>query len=190
MRNLISLVALFSITIGNVYSQIHSERFDTIIDIDGGSFHFHYNSTQIGTVDSKSNCTSIINSAENERKIEERQRMIKHFIDSTRMVLFTKTMELTKSEATVFWPVYKDYQDKLDKIVEKRKIANTKLCDPYVKYDNREYLACINIDIKSYKEEALLKEQYFEKFKTILNNKLHLLYRAEYMFTKWIYSTF
>jgi transcription initiation factor IIE alpha subunit len=186
------LIALVSIVVGNAHSQTMRIEFDTIIN--GGYFHFHMNNTQVGYSNSKTNRNvygSIINSLEDERKKkEDERRAIENYIDSMRVVLFTRIMELTELEAAVFWPAYEIYQDKLDKILEKRREANTKLCDPLKKYKNREYLVCVDIEVKSYREEALLREQYAEKFKNILGEKIYLFYRAENLFIRWIYSTF
>ncbi|MDR1581997.1 MAG: hypothetical protein LBS55_01860 [Prevotellaceae bacterium] len=199
MKNLIGLITLFSIAVGNAHSQVKMEQsivFDTVFN-DGGYFHFHMNNTQIGFPSNKSNqnnfnSVSIINRAESERQrlVEEERRAIEYYIDSMKIVLFTNTMGLTKSEGTVFWPEYENYQNKLDKIREKRRDANAKLCDPFRKYKIKEYLAFVDIEVKTYRDEALLREQYFEKFKTILGDKFYLFYRAEYLFMRWIYSNF
>jgi hypothetical protein len=199
MKNLIGLIALFSISVGNAHSQVTNERveFDTVIN--GGHFHFHMNNTQIGfsksnrhNKNSNFNGVSILNDVESERQrsLEDERRAIEKYIDSMRVVLFTNIMELTESEASGFWPEYKNYQSKLDKIQEKRRDANAKVCDPFRKYKVREYQAFVDIEVKSYREEALLREQYAEKFKNILGSKAYLLYRAEYLFMRWIYSNF
>jgi hypothetical protein len=195
MKRIIGLITIFSVAVGGVYSQTKSSErieFDTIIN--GGHFYFHFDKTtqlgppvKRGTFDN----VSIFSSAENERKrIEEERRAIEDYIDSTRVILFTNIIELTASEAIVFWPVYKNYQEKLDKISEKRREANSKLSDPFRRYKIKEYMAFVNTEVNSYKEEAQLREQYAEKFKTILGEKFYLLYRAEYMFLRWILSTF
>jgi hypothetical protein len=191
MKKVIGLITIFSIAVGNVYSQMKSEsiEFDTIID--GG--HFHFGAQFRLPANNKSDYnTSIFSKAEEEqrKRIEEEQRIIYEIIDSMRVVLFTNVIELTKSEAAVFWPAYEIYQDKRDKIVKKRTEANSKLCDPFVRYKIKEYITFVNIEVNSYKEEAQLREQYAEKFKNILGEKFYLLYRAEYLFNRWIYSTF
>jgi hypothetical protein len=197
MKKIIGLITIFSIAIGDVHSQMKSEHveFDTVID--GGHFHFYMKeTTRFGAPTNTNNRSnydnvSIFRSAEDERKrIEEERRTVEEYIDSMRVVLFTNLIELTKSEAAVFWPAYEAYQNKLDKISEKRRNANSKLCDPFKKYKIREYTAFVNIEINSYKEEALVREQYAEKFKTILGEKFHLLYRAEYLFARWVFSNF
>jgi hypothetical protein len=195
MKKVIGLIALFGIAVGNAHTQMKPERieFDTIID--GGHFHFYMNQTQIEYPNSRNSKNHfgnvIVNSAEEERKrVEKELRAIEEYIDSMRIVLFTNTIELTKSEAEVFWPAYENYRTQLNKIAERRSEANAKLCDPFKKYKIREYLAYVDIEVNSYKEEALLRRQYAEKFKTILGDKFYLLYRAEHLFIRWIYSNF
>ncbi|MDR0725846.1 MAG: hypothetical protein LBF59_07570 [Prevotellaceae bacterium] len=197
MRKIIGLITIFSIAVGNVHSQIKTERIDIDTIIDGGYFHFQMKeTTRFGTsanVNNRNNYNdiSIFSSAEDERKRkEEERRAVEEYIDSMRVILFTNVIELTKTEAAVFWPAYENYQSKLDKILKKRSEANSKLCDPFKKYKIKEYIACVDIEVNSYKEEALLREQYAEKFKTILGEKFYLLYRAEYLFIRWVYSTF
>jgi hypothetical protein len=151
--------------------------------------------TQIGVPSKNTNRNSenarIISNLESERKrIEKERRAIEDYIDSMRIVLFTNVLGITKKEAAVFWPAYNDYQNRLNKILEKRKTASDKLYDPFRKYKIKEYATFVDMEVKSYKEEALLREQYAEKFKTILGENYYLLYRAEYLFIKWIYSNF
>jgi hypothetical protein len=199
MRRLTGLIILFSIITGNVHSQVKTKRieFDTVVSGEGGYFHFHIDNTQIrypnnGGKRNNFGEVSIINGVESEREKmrEEERRAIEYYIDSMKVVLFTNTMGLSESEATVFWPEYESYQNKLNEILAKRRDANAKLCDPFRKYKNREYLAFVDMDVKSYREEAVLREQYSGKFKTILGDKFYLFYRAEYLFIRWIYSNF
>jgi hypothetical protein len=195
MRNLIGLITLLSVAVGDAHSQVRTERieFDTIIN-DGYYFHLHIDNTKMGIPSkhiNESYDARIINSLESERKrIEKDLRAIEEYIDSMRVVLFTNVLGITKEKATVFWPAYNDYQYRLNKIREKRMEASDKLCDPFVKYKLKEYATFVDMEVKSYKEEALLREQYAEKFKNILGENYYLLYRAEYLFKRWIYSNF
>ncbi|MDR1594466.1 MAG: hypothetical protein LBS43_08300 [Prevotellaceae bacterium] len=199
MRNLMGLITLLSITVGNVHSQVRTERieFDTVFNDGSGYFHFHIDNMEIGgrqnTKSQKNGFggTSIINNIEAERqRLEEDRRALERYIDSVKVILFTNTMGLTQSEAVIFWPKYESYQKKLDKIHEKRREANAKMCDPFRSYKIKEYQALVDVEVKSYREEAMLREQYAEEFKTILGSKLYLLYRAEHLFARWIYSNF
>jgi hypothetical protein len=195
MKNLIGLIALFSIAVSDAHAQVIRDRIDFDTVFDGGYFRFHMDNMQIGHPDSKKaknnfDRVSIFNDIESERqKLEEERRMFEKYIDSIRVVMFTNIMGLTESEATVFWPEYENYQSKLNKIREKRKEANDKMCDPFRKYKIREYQTFVNIEVKSHREEAQIIEQYAEKFKEILGNKFYLLYRAEYMFNRWFFSS-
>jgi hypothetical protein len=196
MKKLIGLVTLLGIAVSNAYSQIESERvvFDTVID--GGRLYFRMeknthmtypagNKKNNGIIDN----ASIINNSELERKSMELQA-IENYIDSMRVVLFTNVLGLTEKEAAVFWPAYNNYQNKLDKILERRKDISAKLRDPFRNYKTGEYAVFVDIELKSYKEEALLREQYAGKFKAILGENFYLLYRAEHLFIRWIYTNF
>ncbi|MDR2026394.1 MAG: hypothetical protein LBQ01_02395 [Prevotellaceae bacterium] len=202
MKNLIGLLTLLSVTVGNAYSQTESKRrerieFDTVIGIGGGRFHFHLDmdNAPIGgsgkNANGNYNNAKAINNLESEQKRREKEwRAIEEYIDSMRVVLFNNFLGITKEKAVVFWPAYNDYRNRLNRIMEKRKEASDKLCDPFRKYKIKEYAAFVDMEVKSYMEEALLREQYAEKFKTILGESYYLFYRAEYLFIKWIYSNF
>jgi hypothetical protein len=162
---------------------------DTVINDE----HFHMNSTRIefhGIDQTKSDFNKgIINALESDRKKMEKERhAVNEYIDSMRVILFTNVLGLKKEEAEVFWPAYNEYQNRLNKIWKKREEVSDKLCDPFRKYTIKEYAAFVDTEVKSYREEALLREQYAAKFKTILSENYHLLYRAEYLFTKWIFN--
>ncbi|MDR1582762.1 MAG: hypothetical protein LBS55_05810 [Prevotellaceae bacterium] len=193
MRNLIGLITLFSIAVSDAYSQVKREQivFDTVFE--GGYFRFRMDNMQVGPSNNRNQKNNLGNvniiELENQRR-EEDLRAVERYIDSIKVVMFTNTMGLTKSEAAVFWPTYENYQSKLNKIHEKRKEANAKVCDPFRRFTDREYQAFVNTEVKSYKEEALLREQYAEEFKKILGDKLYLLFRAEHLFRRWVFSAF
>jgi hypothetical protein len=198
MKNIIGLITLFSIAVGDAHAQVVRDRIDFDTVFDGGYFHFHIDNMQVGHPDNSNNRNrkrnnfdgvSIFDIESERQKLEEERRMIEKYIDSMRVVMFTNIMGLTESEATVFWPEYENYQSKLNKIREKRKDANTKMCDPFRKYKIREYQTFVDIEVRSHREEAQVIEQYAEKFKEILGNKFYLLYRAEYMFNRWFFNS-
>ncbi|MDR1887302.1 MAG: hypothetical protein LBQ70_05235 [Prevotellaceae bacterium] len=196
MRNLIGLMALFSITVSNTYAQIKAEQIELDTVFDEGYIYFELRSKTISpdnnnrAIGNFDNNAMIINSIEAERKRAEEERKFIEYIDSMRVVSFNKVLELTDAQAAVFWPVYKDYSDKIEKVQNKRRDVSTKLCDPFKKYRRNEYEALVNMDVKSYEDEALLRKQYAEKFKDILGEKSYLLYRAEYLFRRWIYRSY
>jgi hypothetical protein len=198
MKNLIGLITLFGITAGNVYSQAESVREKIVIDtlIDGGHFYFHFkmdNSSITYPDNAKKNENysniNIISSAEVERKNKKIQQEFDARIDTMRVYYFTKVIGFTEAKAAVFWPVYNEYKSKLDKILEQRQDARYKLCDFLTNYKPKDYAAFIDIEIKSCKEEAMLREQYAGKFRTILGDDLYLLYRAEHLFLRWILTS-
>jgi hypothetical protein len=193
MKNLIGLITLFSITVGDAHAQNTRERSSDTVFFKGEYIEFNMHIGYPDNNNRKNNFdeVSIFSDIESERQKMEKERllMIERYIDSMKVVMFTKIMELTESEAAVFWPEYENYQGKLKKILIKRKEANDKMCDIFRKYKIKEYQTFVDIEVKSYKEEAQVIEQYAEKFKEILGNKFYLLYRAEHIFNKWFFST-
>jgi hypothetical protein len=184
MRNLIGLITLFGLTVGNVYSQTKTERavIDTVIN--GEHLYFQMRSTTSSNVNNQSfpfNIT-VFNAEEERKRREEEYRLMIEYIDSMRVRLFTNVIGLTESEAAIFLPAYNDYQSKLNEIQNKRGEMNYKLCNPFGKYTNIEYSNFAHTKVKSYKDEALVMEKYEVKFKEILGKKYYLLYRAEHLF--------
>ncbi|MDR2286135.1 MAG: hypothetical protein LBE04_01470 [Prevotellaceae bacterium] len=191
MKNLIGLITLFSITVGDTYAQNTRDRNSDTVFFNFIEFDLHVGYPDNNSRKNNFEEVNIFNDIESERQREEKERlrMIEKYIDSMKVVMFTKIMELTESEAAVFWPEYKNYQGKLKKILIKRKEANDKMCNIFRKYKIREYQSFVDIEVKSHKEEALVIEQYAEKFKEILGNKFYLLYRAEHIFNRWFFNT-
>ncbi len=75
----------------------------------------------------------------------------------------TEKLELTQDEAQDFWPVYNEYMDKKEAIVNK-----------YKNNDDADAM----VDQKS--EEATLLKEYNDKFKKVLpNDKVGRLHKAE-----------
>jgi hypothetical protein len=195
MKNLIGLVTLFGITVGSAYSQVESKHVEIDTIIGGGYFHFRMDTHVTYPSDKKNSNNSntgyfdnasIINSERKQRSIALQE--IENYVDSMRVVFFTNILGLTEKEATVFWPAYNDYLHKLNKILDRRSDVSAKLRDPFRNYKTGEYATFVDMELELYKEEILLREQYAGKFKAILGENFYLVYRAEQLFNRWIYT--
>lgn len=111
----------------------------------------------------------------------------KDFIKTQKIAFFTQKLDLTPDEAQQFWPVYNDYQNRLNKIHDERRsmssyyksntenISDSELSEMTDKY--------INLQVR----ESQLKKEFHEKFKKILSpSKMMKLYQAEEQFTQWL----
>jgi hypothetical protein len=196
MKNLIGLVTLLGITVGNVYSQVESKHVEIDTIVGEGHFYFRMDTHVTYPSNNKNSNRRYFDNASIIKKIEQEQERksmelqeIENYIDSMRVVFFTNVLGLTEKEATIFWPAYNDYLHKFDKILERRTDISIKLRDPFRNYSTGEYATFVDIELKLYKEEALLREQYAGKFKAILGANFYLVYRAEQLFTRWIITT-
>ena len=85
--------------------------------------------------------------------------------------LVEKNMQLTGDEAKQFWPLYDEYQEKLDKIVDRQNRAvldyvnaESTMTDANAKRIAREFLAADADEVK-------LRERYFRKMLNVLPAK-------------------
>ena len=107
-------------------------------------------------------------------------------IRAERIAFFTEKIGLAPEEAEKFWPLFNEFQDKKDKIIDKRRNAVRKLSEA-------EGLTTAEIEnntndiIESFKEEAELIEKYHLKFKKILPiEKVGKIYVAEHEFKSYL----
>ncbi len=62
-----------------------------------------------------------------QEKPADNMQLVREKIQTDKKLFIAQNMNLTESEAKVFWPVYEDYQKELDKLVDK----TIKLIDNY-----------------------------------------------------------
>ncbi|MDR1896509.1 MAG: hypothetical protein LBR10_06945, partial [Prevotellaceae bacterium] len=200
MKNLIGFIVLLGLS-GEIYSQqinVYESYVDTILD--GGHLQMSIkaiesypggfsNSNIINDFDNNTKQKfhePAINREELERRKKAERLRVKKEIDSLRVVAYTYSIGLTEAEASIFWPQYNNYKDSLDKILEKRDVVVSKICNPYETFTDSQYATFIDTYFNSFEEEATLAKRYKNKFRAILGNKkLPLLYRTEYLFSKW-----
>ncbi|HEY1039698.1 MAG TPA: hypothetical protein VGF30_09855 [Bacteroidia bacterium] len=106
----------------------------------------------------------------------------KEKVEALRVAYITKELDLTESEAQVFWPVYNEYQKKQDESRKEFRQKYNKQTD-YNFATDKEAEDYINADIQHKVQEAELLKTYYEKFKKVLPvKKVAKLKRAEESF--------
>lgn len=91
----------------------------------------------------------------------------KEKIEALRVAYITKQLDLNESEAQTFWPVYNEYQKKMEEL---RKNFRQKY-NKQTNYDfetDKEAEDYINADIQMKTQEAELMKTYYEKLKKVL----------------------
>ncbi len=106
----------------------------------------------------------------------------KEKVEALRIAYITKELDLTETEAQVFWPVYNEYQKKQEDSRKEFKQKYNKQTD-YNFATDKEAEDYITADIQHKMQEAELLKTYYEKIKKVLPvKKVAKLRRAEESF--------
>ena len=99
-------------------------------------------------------------------------------INSEKIAYITKELNLTPQEAQVFWPVYNEYQSKME--AEMKAFRDEKKSIDYDKISDKEASALADQQIIQMQKMLDVKKAYHAKFKEVLPpKKLLKLYDAE-----------
>lgn len=102
----------------------------------------------------------------------------KEQIAAFRVAFITKELSLSSKEAQLFWPVYNEYQDKLEALRTARRKENKKHTPDTMTDQEAEQFIENETDFKV--NEANLQKQYYTRFKQSLPvKKVALLIKAE-----------
>ena len=102
-------------------------------------------------------------------------------IQSQRVAFFTNEMSLTPEEAQTFWPLYNQYTEKKNKLVEEQKKTMKGFTEERVAAITRSEAESIaNAFVKLQQQENDLFQEYHKKFMAQLPaKKVLLMYKAE-----------
>lgn len=108
-------------------------------------------------------------------------------VEALRTAFISKRLELTPAEAEKFWPVYNEYNDKMQAIKKNLRQAYKNRVEPLSEKDAEELY---KLDIQSHQAEADVYRQYSEKLKAIIGvKKMIVLHLAEDAFRKELIKT-
>lgn len=105
-------------------------------------------------------------------------------IEALRVNFISQKVNFTSQEAQLFWPLYDEYNDKLDHARKSFRQQFVKAIDVATLTD-KEAEAFLNAELNLKQREYELYKEYFERFKKVLPiKKVALLRRAEEEFKK------
>jgi hypothetical protein len=115
-----------------------------------------------------------------QEKPADNMQLVREKIQTDKKLFIAQNMNLTESEAKVFWPVYEDYQKELDKLVDK----TVKLIDNYAaNYQTMTEEAAkglINGYLAIETERVTLMKSFLPKFRKVLpERKVARYYQLE-----------
>jgi hypothetical protein len=108
----------------------------------------------------------------------------KEKIEALKVAFIAKELSLSPQEAQVFWPVYNEWQDKIEAIKSKRKEFKRIRENPEALSD-KEIEVYLSSELMVRQRETELFKEYTERLRKILPiKKVALLYKAEEEFKK------
>lgn len=105
-------------------------------------------------------------------------------IEALRVNYINQKVNFTTQEAQLFWPLYDEYNDKLDNLKTSFRQQFIKNID-FISLSDKDAEAYVNAELALKHKEYELYKEYFEKFKKVIPiKKIALLRRAEEEFKK------
>lgn len=106
-------------------------------------------------------------------------------IDAMKIAFITQQLSLTPEEAQQFWPVYNQYNEKIQALRKRRMDQYKQTKENIDKMTDKEVEQAIDNDLVSRQQELDLRKEYEVKFKSILPiKKVAKLYQAEEQFKR------
>ncbi len=125
-------------------------------------------------------CAIPINSQVITRNAQER-------FNAQRIAFFTERLRLTPEESQEFWPVYNEYQDEKNKIIEKRRELTRNLVQNQRTLSDNEIEELGDQYVVTMVEEAELLQTYHVRFKEVLPiRKVPRIYQTENQFKTYL----
>jgi len=106
-------------------------------------------------------------------------------IKAEKIAFITEKMDLTVKEAQQFWPVYNEFNDKMDALFKEEHKITRELKKGVDVLSDSEIESKLDRLLEIRSEKAKLEEVYHEKYKSVLPiKKVALLYDADREFRK------
>ncbi|MBN1387730.1 MAG: hypothetical protein JW965_04740 [Bacteroidales bacterium] len=122
-------------------------------------------------------CTGMVFGQGNRREV----------FDAQKVAFFTRHLDLSAAEAKLFWPIYDEFTEKRDEIVQERNSISRDVGQNFRNMSEKELEEAGDKLISLNLKEAELKAEYHEKFKEVLTpSKVVRLYNAENGFKNYL----
>ncbi len=108
-------------------------------------------------------------------------------LESRRVAFITERMGLTPREARLFWPIYNEYNQKVEALNNSMRNMHREMPDPG-KLTEEQAAIFIEKDVERLEQTAALRREYHEKLKEVIPaRKIALLYEAEKEFNRVLF---
>ncbi len=118
---------------------------------------------------------------------QEKDNQKEDLVKAQKIAFFTQKLNLSPEEAQLFWPVYNEYWQKKNKIIEDRRNAMKTCSENMDKLSAKEIENYGDLYISFHKQESELLQEFNAKFKKVLSpEKVMKLYLADYDFKTYL----
>ncbi len=106
-------------------------------------------------------------------------------IEAMKVGFITNKLELSAKEAQLFWPLYNEYNQKMDKLRKSKKSDFDDLKNKGENLSDKEISTFMDEVFATRQKELDLQKEYFDKYAKVLPlKKVALLYQAENQFKR------
>ena len=95
--------------------------------------------------------------------------LLRSDIKTEKMGMITEVMQFSEEEASVFWPVYREYQFELEKVGDEYLAAIKDYAANYLSMTDEKATDLTKRAIKTREERLDLQKDYFKKFSKLLS---------------------
>src|SRR6202012_5402562 len=97
--------------------------------------------------------------------------LLRSDIRAHKLTVMTQVMDLTEEEGNKFWPIYREYQQELTKLGDKKQELIRDYTTHYEELTDAKahQLAVAEFEIES--QQLALKKKYFERFEHALSSR-------------------
>lgn len=108
-------------------------------------------------------------------------------IEARKIAFITRQLSLTPAEAQDFWPIYNEYNARVEQISGRFKEVRDQLPEPQDM--NKEQAAqYVEAEVRRFEEAAALRREYSEKMLEVISvQKLAMLFEAERGFNRMLF---
>ena len=106
-------------------------------------------------------------------------------VESLKIAFLTNKLELTAKEAQLFWPLYNEFNQKVEKLRKTKKSDVEDLKNKGENLTDKEIQTFMDEVFATRQKELDLQKEYYEKYSKVLSmKKVALLYQAENQFKR------
>ncbi len=97
--------------------------------------------------------------------------IVRDKVRTDKKLFIATNMELTQSEAKTFWPIYNDYQAKLEKLVDRKGQLIEKFAANYETLSDDMAKTLLDTDLAIDSDYQKLRQSFLPKFRGVLSDK-------------------